>query len=240
MEQRPRTAGFGAVAIKALLLLIGIVGQLAGTVFDHTDFMSGGHFLYYTHQSNLAVMAVIAVFLVYDILRLVRGARAPMPPNWLMIVRFSVTVAIALTFLVFSMLLTPQMIAESHADYLFSINNLCVHNLVPLLAVLDWCLFGYPIRARRWTFLWGAIMPLYYCVFALVLSTTGADAFGSGRKVPYFFFDYDKIGWLRIQNGQPGFVWWFLILCVVVLAMGFGLMAVAQAAGRARAARDLA
>ena len=235
MEQRPRAADVSAVVIKALLLLFGILGQLEGVLSGHTDFMSGGHFLYYTHQSNLVIMAVIAVFLVYDILRLVRGDCAPVPPNWLMIVRFSATAAITLTFLVFSVLLTPEMIAEGHASYLFSIGNLCVHNLVPLLAILDWCLFGYPIRAGRWTFLWRTAMPLYYCAFALILSTTGANAFGTGQRVPYFFLDYENNGWLRIQNGQLGLVWWFLILFVAVLAMGLGLMAAAQAVGRAKA-----
>lgn len=215
-----------SAGIKALLLVLGVVGQIA--TYGGSSFMSSKLPLFYTNQSNWAIMLIAAVLLVYDVLRLCRGERAPVPPNWLQIVRYAGTVAIALTFVVFSLMLTPQMIMQGKAGYLTSLSNLCVHNLVPLLALLDFFLFGYVIDAKRGTFLWCAVMPLYYTAFALIVSTTGDAPFGPDMKVPYFFFDYVKNGWLRVSADGLGVVWWFLILCAAVLAMGYGIMAAAR------------
>lgn len=229
MKRQTRAADVWAVGIKALLLVCGVVGQIA--TYGGQDFMASKMLMFYTNQSNWVIMAVTVVFLVYAVLKLCMGARAPVPANWLMIVRFSATVAITLTFVVFSLLLTPEMLKNGNAAYLTTLSNLCVHNLVPLLAILDWCLFGYPINAKRGTFLWCSVMPLYYCAFALIVSTQSDCGFGPDLKVPYFFFNYVKNGWLRVSGGF-GVVWWILILCVVVLAMGYGLMAVARAVRR--------
>ncbi len=234
LQQRTRRADIAGIVIKTLLLIVGVIGQIA--TYGGHDFMSSRLLMFYTNQSNWVIMAIMAVFLTYDVLHLCRGAAAPVPPNWLMIVRFSGTVAIALTFVVFSLLLTPQMLMQGNGAYLTSLSNLCVHNLVPLLAILDWCLFGYPIDPKKGTFLWCIAMPLYYCVFAIIMSTTGDEPFGPGMKVPYFFFDYVKNGWLRISSEGLGFVWWFLILCVAVIAMGYGCMAIARAVRKKREA----
>lgn len=61
-------------------------------------------------------------------------------------------------------------------------------------------------------------MPLYYLIFSLVLSVLDVDF--NGEKVPYFFLNYDKLGWTW-ENGQLGVVFWIIILCVCFILLSY-------------------
>lgn len=218
------------IIIKSALLIIGVIGQTV--TVSSMNFMSSAHFKYFTNLSNIWIMAIIAVFLVYDILRLVKGDSAPHPKNWLYTVKFVCTVAITLTFLVFSVLLIPQLIAEGNAAYIFSISNLCVHNIVPMLAILDFCLFDYDFKTSKLTFLWSALLPIAYSAFVIICSYCGV-MFGED-KFPYFFFNYDNNGWLSIKDGNLGVAYWILLLAGVVFLIGIGLIAIKNAVAKKR------
>lgn len=209
-----KTSYIVPLLLKLMLLAAGVVGQIY--TFGGSNFMASALPLYYTNQSNWWIMAITAVFVVYDIMRL--SKREIAPPDWLIKIKFTFTVAITLTFVVFSLMLTPQMLLEGGGAYLTSVSNLCVHNLVPILAIADWFLDAYSFNAKKNTYLLGAIMPLYYLAFALICSFSGVD-FGGGSKVPYFFLDYEASGWFSLSNGRFGVAWWIIILVAAVLLM---------------------
>ncbi|MBQ4272066.1 MAG: hypothetical protein IJB95_00215, partial [Clostridia bacterium] len=63
------------------------------------EFMARNTFLYYTTQSNIAVGLVCLAFGVLDVVS--RFGNQIRIPRWLNIVKYAVTVAITLTFIVF-------------------------------------------------------------------------------------------------------------------------------------------
>lgn len=204
-----RTKHRASLLLKVTVLLLGFLGQ-AASMMRH-QFMSGNHFLYYTNQTNALIILLMAVLIGYE--WKARGTVQPaLLPGWLAHVRFVLTSAILLTFAGFSLLLIPLV----DRDYLLSPSNLLVHNAVPLLAGLDYVLFSRrDERPRTWTALVG---PAAYVLFTLILAQTGHRFHGS--VAPYYFLDYETLGWLKAGEGRIGVIWWLMILGAVQLAIG--------------------
>ena len=195
--------------MKTAVLTLGVLGQWASIRQHH--FMSGNHFLYYTNITNVLIILLMAVLFVHEWRTRSTGDGIPLP-GWLQRLRFILTSAILLTFVGFSLLLIPLV----DRDYLLSPSNLLVHNAVPLLAGVDYVLFsGGDQKPRIFTALAG---PAAYVLFALALALGGHRFHGS--VAPYFFLDYEKLGWLKAGEGQLGVVWWLLILGAVQLVLG--------------------
>ena len=195
--------------LKTAVLLLGVLGQAASIRQHH--FMSGNHFLYYTNLTNAFIILLMAALILYD--WKARRTGEPMElPGWLQQARFILTTAILLTFVGFSLLLIPLV----DRDYLLSPSNLLVHNAVPLLAGVDYVLFsGQDSKPRIWTALVG---PSVYVLFALALALGGHRFHGS--VAPYFFLDYEKLGWLKAEEGRLGVVYWLIILGALQLLIG--------------------
>ena len=211
--------------MKFIILAAGILGQVIS--LRHVGFMTGAHYLYYTNQSNIWTMLLALVLLLIELRARSRGLPVHLP-DWLRVLRFALTVGVLLTWVVFSLLLAPMM---AGTGYLRSLSNLLVHNLVPLLAGLDFVLFDYEDR-RKPALLWGLVMPSLYVVFAMVLAQFGAF-FGRGSRFPYFFLDYETNGWFSLGDGRLGVVWWILLLLGLLLLMGKALLALQRrVAGR--------
>jgi hypothetical protein len=134
--------------------------------------------------------------------------------NGLLLVKFSLTVAITITFLVFFVLLAPIL----SLDYLLSYSNFSVHLVVPLLAMLDYFLFDYKVNLQGKRYLVGLAMPFYYLIFALVLSVLAVDF--NGTNVPYFFLNYNKIGWLFEKNNF-GVIFWIITLGIFFTLLSY-------------------
>lgn len=225
MEEKAILNRENKVSAVSLILKIGVVLSVFIGVFatgSDGGFMQRSMYLFFTIQSNLWIGAICLVFLCFDLLSRIKGKTLE-KPQILYLVKYVFTVAISLTFVVFSILLTPQMVAAGNAAYLASASNICCHNLTPILAILDFVFFDKEFTVKKKTFVWGITMPLYYVFFALISSFCGVD-FGDGAKVPYFFFDYDANGWLAIGNGKFGVIYWIVILGVAVAFMGYGLI----------------
>ncbi len=210
---------YSAMVLQLLLLVFGMLG-LGFTIFGE-GFMNTGTFLYYTVQSNLLAMLTALVMLFFEV-RCRRGGEIPAAAEFL---RLLSAVAITLTFLVFSLMLTPKMLADGEGAYLTSPGNLFVHNLVPICAILDWCLFGSARKLRRGSALCGLAPAFAYICFVYVCVVNGITF--SGKTVPYFFFDYQTYGWLRIGGGL-GVVYWVALLALVLIALGYAFLAIAR------------
>lgn len=208
-----------SVVIKSLLLILGIVGLI--TTLMGASFMGKlQSFLYFTIQSNITIMIMIAIFLISDILQYTKGKGFTNTNGW-RIAKFVFTVAITVTFLVFFLVLAPTGIS---LKYLFSLNNLCVHAFVPILAIIDFIIFDYEIKLERIKPIWGIAMPLYYAFFSLICSFAGVafgvDADGADIIVPYFFLNYKKYGWFSIDDGL-GVAYWIVIMTIFMSGLSF-------------------
>ncbi|MHB8963703.1 MAG: Pr6Pr family membrane protein [Saccharofermentanales bacterium] len=203
-----------------LLLKIGVVVSCCLGIYLHiavggSDFMgSDSIFLYFTTQSNLWIAQICLLFLVADIFT--AGRRRL--PQWLYVFKFMFTISILLTFVVFFALLAPLM----SASYLFSMGNLLLHLITPMLALADFVLCDYGFRTSRGYVLFGAVMPLLYMMEAYGLAFLGVS-YGN-RRVPYYFMDYEKLGWFAIGDGSIGVAYWVAGITLILLAMSWGLL----------------
>lgn len=186
------------------------------SLFAH-GFMSKGTILYYTIQSNLFVLLISIIFIIVDIKKL-KGEKSNQQVFYLL--KYISTVAITITFLVFSLLLTPQMILNNTGNYLLSLGNLTVHFISPILAIVSFLCFDNSLKIKRRTYLYGLIGPLYYLFLALILSLISEKGLFMGidglpSKAPYFFLDYTSNGWFTLSNNifKIGSFYW-IVFCV--------------------------
>lgn len=202
------------IVIQTLLVLSTIIG-LYDTLHG-SDFMSGSKtLLYYTIQSNLWIAGICVVFIVIEVKRILTGKNDI--SNTLLILKFIFTAAITLTFMVFSVLLTPLV----SVDYLLSPSNLFLHNATPILAILDFILFDGPMKTKKWHFLLPSIMPLYYLLFSLLIGALGITFTSTGDRFPYFFLNYEKLGWFRIRDAGFGVFYWIMIMFLFMIVIGW-------------------
>jgi len=221
MKKSAHIASICSITLKFCIFISMAIG-LAFTI-DPDDFTGKGTtFLYFTTQSNIWIGMTCLLFAVLMIIGL--RSKKSLLKNWMFTVKFIFTVAITLTFLVMALLLTPEMIASGHGDYLFTPGNLFPHYVTPILAVIDFLLNDTGWQ-NRWTHsIFAAIMPVYYLIFAFICSFSGV-VFSGGENVPYFFLNYDKLSWFGFTSRGPGVFWWILILTIFVIGMGIGYIA---------------
>lgn len=211
---------YGAIIINLLTVIFGCLG-LGFTIFGE-GFMNNDTFLFYTVQSNILAMLTAALLVVFEC----RKLKGYIIPKAVQFLRLFSTVAITLTFLVFSVMLTPQMLMNGNGDYLTTPGNLFVHNLVPICAIIDWCLFGSAKGFKKISAFCGMIPALAYVAFAYICVALGIKF--SGNTVPYFFLDYQTYGWFSVKNGGIGVIYWIVILAGVLIGIGFGFIAIAR------------
>ncbi len=217
---RNKKVGFTlSIIFKILIIVFCLIGVITGACSD--TFMSQKQFLYFTIQSNVCIALVCFVFLIFKMIKIKKPEFNI--PNYMYIIKYIFTVAITLTFIVFSIILTPTMIVKGQGWYLSTIENICLHNLVPILAILDYCFFDFQFKVKKSTFVYGLAMPVYYLIFVTSFILAGAD-FGDGAKAPYFFLDFKTNTWFSIANGQLGTFYWIIIIATFVLAISMLLL----------------
>lgn len=211
---------FIPIVIKVLIIIFGIIGQICA-IRENAPF---NHLLYYTNQTNIAIIITSIIFLGYDILGLIKGKENVKIPNILKVIRYVMTFAITITFVVFTTLLVPAIIVVKEYDFLFSLENIMVHNLVPILAVVDFFLYA-TLDIKKHTYLLGLIMPVYYIIFVFIVNLCNVSFIsitdGTVSKFPYFFLDYEKNGFFSIGDGKFGVFYYFIILLVVIIASSY-------------------
>lgn len=189
--------------VEIALIVFGIYGLYLN--FFSTGFMGNGStLLYFTIQSNIAILAIVIVFFVLKIIQLILGKN--LINNFLLHLKFVFTVGITITFLVFFILLAPS----QQPSYLTSMTNLTVHCLVPVLALIDFFFFDTDIKFNKFSPLTGTIFPLLYLFFVLICTQVGVSF--NGQFVPYFFLDFKTLGWFDISNRGIGVFYCILIL----------------------------
>lgn len=192
------------------LIVFGIYGLYLN--FFSTGFMGNGStLLYFTIQSNIAILAIVIVFFVLKIIQLILGKN--LINNFLLHLKFVFTVGITITFLVFFILLAPS----QQPSYLTSMTNLTVHCLVPVLALIDFFFFDTDIKFNKFSPLTGTIFPLLYLFFVLICTQVGVSF--NGQFVPYFFLDFKTLGWFDISNRGIGVFYYILILLFFVILL---------------------
>ena len=208
-----------SIIFKATVIIACLAGVVAGSLSD--SFMSKKQFLYFTVQSNICIALICFVFLIFDIIK-IRNINFEIP-NCMYYIKFMCTVSIILTFLVFSVILTPSLLIAGDGWYLSTVENICLHNISPIFAILDFCFFNNKFKTSKTTFIWGLVMPFCYFISTIAFILGNTD-FGDGATAPYFFLDYKTNSWFNIEGGQFGTFYWIIIVSGLVLGISMLLV----------------
>jgi len=179
-------------AVSGLLKQIG--------VFDGR--VSLGSFMYYTILSNLLAVILFAFLTIRTLQSLRKGACGSL--GRYSRIEMICTVDLLVTFMVFWILLVP----EVETGYLWTFENIAVHTVTPLLCLIDYILFSEAGRLKYRDIYYVCIFPLFYVAFTTIAGLAGyvysfSDTFSASSsevveitpvRFPYFFLDFDKIG----------------------------------------------
>ncbi len=198
-----------------ILSLIVIVAAIYGSIRTiYSDGTSNFNtLLYFTVMSNLAI-AGFHLYLLYAERRELRDPSFRIPQA-MHTLNFVLTISITLTFSVFFVLLLP----EYGLSVLWMPGNLSTHLIAPIAAILDYIFFEKSHIKHGFTLLYTLIPPYAYVALTLVLSHLGVR-YAHGEIVPYYFLNYEKLGWLRFSENGLGVIYWILIISVVMLGIG--------------------
>ncbi len=157
-----------------------------------------GTFSYYTNLSNLItmiyqVMIFVSGFAAGSFYGAVTGAA----------VRFSLTLMIWVTHLIYHFLLVPDFKKRKGPDFnreWRQFENLDVHYAVPLLALLQWLVCADK-NVPLWATAAWLLIPLAYLAFAMIRGwILGPNPKSGVYRYPYTFMDLDEQGiknWTR-------------------------------------------
>lgn len=199
------------ILIKAALAIVGIFGIVFTAL--SSAFMGGASvFFFFTVQSNIFIIAMALIFLVSEVLVLLK--KKSFINQTLLHIKYTATVAITITFLVFFTMLAPLM----GIDYLLSFNNFSLHAIVPILAIVDFFLFDKDIKLTYKSSLLATISPICYVIFVYTGATLKLE-YSENLYYPYFFLNIDTNGFL-FEKGTMGIIPWIIILLGFIIGLG--------------------
>lgn len=194
-----------------------------------------GQITHFTVQSNILVLIVMVIFSLFDILSLL-GKHFEIP-KLLLRLKLVATTAIAVTFIVYGLILTPVLISNNLQSAVLSYSSIVMHLIIPLVSLLDWFFqetddhFGYGNAPIALSF------PLYYLVFILLIINftnvtypTYINGIRVESKFPYFFLNYETNSWFKITPGETfadwkiGVFYWIVLIGILVAAISFLLI----------------
>lgn len=194
-------------AYRTLMALLGILGV------SIQFYQSGpGMLLYYTVLSNILVFSSFLYFVYYE-----TKHGSINQSKSLLRYKGGVTLAIALTFLVYHFLLGPKV---KPADF-WTLQNLLVHYLAPIGLIVDTLFLDAKGHYQKSDpFIW-TLFPICYCICSLINGLTLAlEIPGStSSPFPYFFLDLSDLGWSGVLS-------YILVISVLYILLGYGLYAI--------------
>lgn len=181
--------GFGVLTLAAIAVQMEIALQRGS---DLANFFS-----FFTIQSNLLVAFLL----------LIVGAgmlTSQKPRRWFAFLRGAATLYMVITGIVFALLLSGL---EQRLQMTVPWVNMVLHQLIPVVVLLDWVLFPPAFRFRFRQVVWWLAFPLAYLVYTLIRGPIV-------NWYPYPFLDVSQTGWLSvivtclfIAVGAAGLAW---------------------------------
>ena len=197
------------IIFRTVYLVLGVIGIIGSLGYFKRSF-SENFYLYYTNLSNYICFGVIFYALIKTIKSFKNSPEGYC--NALPKFKFMSLIMILVTCLVYNILLAKECTV---ADYFFSIQNLILHLILPIMFALDWVLFTEH-RQTKWYYpLLATIMPLIYVILILVRASILGNSY-QGLLYPYFFLNVTKLG-------MGGVIGWIVILVLVFVALGYGI-----------------
>ena len=197
------------IIFRTIYIVLGLIG-IAGSLGYFKRGLSEDFYLYYTNLSNYICFGVV----LFALIKTIKSSKKSLEGycNALPKFKFMSLIMILVTCLVYNILLSKEC---TTADYFFSITNLILHLILPIMFALDWILFTEHGKTKWYYPLLATIMPLIYVIVILIRAAIIGNNY-HGLIYPYFFLNVTKIGF-------GGVIGWIAILVVVFVALGYVL-----------------
>lgn len=175
-------------------------------LLNHLEIFQGkfdGDLLYYyTNQSNVLAVFLFGLLTVRTGLGLLQNGRTG-ASNYFSRFEMIVAVDVFLTFIVYWVLLAPTSFTMDGNTNIFNFTNIVLHGATPLLVIFDYYIFSKPGLLKIRDAFAVTIFPMLYVIFATIVGFAGhvfsiSPIDHKPVRFAYFFFDYDRIGWLAI------------------------------------------
>ncbi|MDD6806903.1 MAG: Pr6Pr family membrane protein [Oscillospiraceae bacterium] len=212
-----------SIVLKLLLVISTTIGLIL--CFTSSGFMGGKLLLlYFTVQSNIWI-ALFDLVMAIMYINAIRGGKYILNSR-MYLLQLIFTVSITLTGFVYCFVLAPAFIAMDTYNFNpFSLSQVLVHIVTPLLAIIDFIGFTRGREFNKKESVLAVIPPLYYLAFSVLGYYLNWD-FGGGQNYPYFFLNFDSPAGLFGLGGQApyfmGSAYWIAIITVFVLLISLG------------------
>ena len=206
-----------SMSLKILTASVSFLGITISFIFAKVEGYSPWYIriLYFTLQSNLWIGATLLILSLKKQFNFSEKAL-----KIIYFIKYIFTVSITVTFVVFWALLAPFAHRDNYKPWTAS--SLLTHLFAPIFAIADYFVDTNPIEFRKASVLYSTLPPLFYLIFASVLSVLGVD-FGRGQTYPYFFLNYNSPAGLFGLTKEPlalGSAYWILLFLIMVLSFG--------------------
>lgn len=201
--------------VYRLLVIASLSSGIALNLYHTTSVSS--MLSYYTLQINVMCLIAFIIFEIADI-----ANRKYRKHELYYAVKGTLLVAVLIMAIIYKIALAPnsfEMDSLQRSIENKQIANFLVHELSPILVMLDYFLFDdkgnfklyYPII---WLF-----VPLNYVVYVYSYSARGGNFYGLGgsKEFAYFFLDYKQIGYFGVFK-------WMSLMAIAILLIGYVLV----------------
>lgn len=168
--------------------------------------------IFYTIQSNALCFIFFSILIIKTFQDLknrgIKGTTVFLPHF-----KGAVTMAIAVTFIIYQFILVPKFLSAGTAAYsIFNWQNMLVHYFVPIAALTDWLVFDEKLNFRWFDPIAWLLLPIAYFIFILVRAKLGGIIEIVKSPYPYFFIDVDLLGWINVIKNVSLLIFVFLVL----------------------------
>ena len=209
-----------AIVFRSASLLFALAGFLSMLGFFQ-GVVHRGILVYYTMQSNVLGIILFAMLTAHTAIGLRRGSADS--AGYFSRFEMVCVIDIMLTFVVFWVLLAPNLFTMVNEYNLWSFDNLAVHGITPLLCLIDYILFTQPRHLKYRDVYFVVIYPLVYLAGTSIAGLLGyvyslSPVDGKPVRFPYFFYDFDRLGAAAIAYVAA------LVVFFLIIAHGFYLV----------------
>lgn len=210
-----------------ILKAVAIISSVYGLIRTYNGAYS---FTMFTNLSNVAISTILAVFMVLDIMELATDGKKGRKTQRLYIIKYMLTIAISLTFLIYMFILAPTNEEGIwHSYFSNGAGSFCVHFIAPLLAIADY--FFYEYESNKKHAFYAIIPPLCYVIFVIFLGQVFDYRWYGGMWAPYNFINYGApTGWFGFDlsllgEESLGIGVAYMIIVLVIIFYGIGRLA---------------
>ena len=128
------------IVYRTIYITLGFIGIIGSFGYFNRSF-NQDFYVMYTNLSNYFCIGVTLYLLIKNI----RNKDENKISTSMSIIRFISVIMILVTFFVYNILLAKD---KTISDYFFSISNLIMHLILPLMFLVDWILFNNHNNAK--------------------------------------------------------------------------------------------